>query len=194
MQPQKIISSDGDVIYFGRILPESSLGLYFNQLREKAQWKAEEITIFGKHLILNRKVAWYGDAPFSYSYSHSTKLALPWFRELTDLRHQCEEITRLSFNSCLLNLYPTGNDGMGWHSDDEISLQTPNHIASLSLGAQRIFQFKHKITGEKISLLLNPGDLLLMKHPNQSHWLHSVPKSKKVIEPRINLTFRNMNG
>lgn len=192
MNPKTLIDTGGTVLYFGQILSAEESDFYFSQLLNLVSWKNEELTMFGKHIILRRKVAWYGDEPFAYSYSKTTKTALPWFPELHELKIKCEQTTQITFNSCLLNLYPSGIDYMGWHSDDEKSLQNPNHIASLSLGAARPFRFKNKISGEKISVVLQNGDLLLMKHPNQTHWLHSLPASKRVVEPRINLTFRNM--
>jgi alkylated DNA repair dioxygenase AlkB len=101
-----------------------------------------------------------------------------------------ESRTQISFNSCLINLYHDGDEGMGWHSDDEKSLGLNTVIASVSLGAERKFSFRHKDTKETITLLLERGSLLLMKGETQTHWQHSVPKMRKVIHPRINLTFR----
>jgi alkylated DNA repair dioxygenase AlkB len=108
------------------------------------------------------------------------------------LRRKVEEHVGIKFNSCLLNLYHNGNEGMGWHSDDEESLGKNNTIASLSFGAERKFSFKHKHkqTKQTISLVLEHGSLLIMKDATQSNWLHSLPKSKNITQPRINLTFR----
>ena len=104
-----------------------------------------------------------------------------------------EKYAETKFNSCLLNLYHNGNEGMGWHSDDEKPLGKNNTIASLSFGAERKFSFKHKQTKQTVSLVLEHGSLLIMKDSTQSNWLHSLPKSKNITQPRINLTFRTMH-
>lgn len=148
--------------------------------------------IFGKHIVTARKVAWYGDSNFAYTYSGTTKQALAWTAQLAALKAKVEELTGKIFNSCLLNLYHHGDEGMSWHSDDEKSLVQNSSIASVSLGAEREFRFKHKRLDQKASVLLESGSLLVMKGSTQSHWLHSIPKSKKVKSPRINLTFRSM--
>jgi alkylated DNA repair dioxygenase AlkB len=93
--------------------------------------------------------------------------------------------------SNLLNKH-NGNEGMGWHSDDEKSMGKNNTIASLSFGAERKFSFKHKQTKQIVSLVLEHGSLLIMKNATQTNWLHSLPKSKNITQPRINLTFRTI--
>ena len=117
---------------------------------------------------------------------------LCWTKELAALKSITEEITQTTFNSCLLNLYHSGNEGMAWHSDDEKSLGKDTVIASLSFGAERKFCFKHKRTGQVISLLLESGSLLLMKGATQTNWLHRLPPTTKVTQPRVNLTFRTI--
>ncbi|MDQ6667858.1 MAG: alpha-ketoglutarate-dependent dioxygenase AlkB, partial [Thermoproteota archaeon] len=96
------------------------------------------------------------------------------------------------FNSCLLNLYHNGDEGIAWHSDDEKPLGENSIIASLSFGAERKFSFKHKQTKQTISVVLEHGSLLIMKDATQTNWVHSLPKSKKITRPRINLTFRTI--
>jgi alkylated DNA repair dioxygenase AlkB len=155
-------------------------------------WKNDEVVIFGKHIVTKRKAAWYGDSDYSYTYSNTTKQALAWTKELSYLKQIVEELAGAKFNSCLLNLYHNGNEGMGWHSDDEKSLGTNNTIASLSFGAERKFLFKHKQTKQTVSLVLEHGSLLIMRDATQANWLHSLPKSKDVTRPRINLTFRTI--
>jgi alkylated DNA repair dioxygenase AlkB len=127
-----------------------------------------------------------------YIYSNTIKQALPWTRELVNLKQIVENLSNTKFNSCLLNLYHDGNQGMGWHSDDEKSIEDNSTIASVSLGAERKFSFKHKQSNKTISVLLEHGSLLLMKDATQKIWLHSLPKSNKITLPRINLTFRRM--
>jgi alkylated DNA repair dioxygenase AlkB len=155
-------------------------------------WENDEVIIFGKHIVTKRKVAWYGDSDCSYTYSNTTKQALAWTKELSYLKQIVEELAETKFNSCLLNLYHNGNEGMGWHSDDEKSLGKNNTIASLSFGAERNFSFKQKHTKQIVSLALEHGSLLIMKDATQTNWLHSLPKSKSVTQPRINLTFRTI--
>ena len=187
-----LLPRDGTVNYFGPILDLTEARCHYEALLQEIPWKNDEAVIFGKHIITARKVAWYGDTHFSYAYSGTTKQALHWTAELVQLKALVEKLTTTRFNSCLLNLYHDGNEGMAWHSDDEKSLGKDSTIASVSLGAEREFRFKHKRTDEKVSVLLESGSLLVMKGTTQSHWLHSIPKSKKIKSPRINLTFRTM--
>ena len=165
---------------------------YFDLLLSKIEWKNDEARIFGKHFIIKRKVAWYGDHDYTYTYSNATKQALPWTKELLELKSLTEKTTGTIFNSCLLNLYHNGDEGMTWHSDDEKSLGNNTVIASLSLGAERKFSFKHKATKQTISIVLENGSLVVMKGTTQTHWWHCLPKTKKVSGPRINLTFRTI--
>ena len=148
--------------------------------------------IFGKKIITKRKVAWYGDIPFPYTYSNTTKTALPWTKELLELKALVEKESGETYNSCLLNLYHDGSEGMAWHSDAELDLKKNGAIGSLSMGAVRKFAFKHKKTKESISQVLQHGSLLVMKGETQTHWLHRLPPTKVIFTPRINLTFRTI--
>jgi alkylated DNA repair dioxygenase AlkB len=165
---------------------------YFKLLLDNILWENDKAVIFSKLIITKRKVAWYGDSKYLYTYSNSTKEALAWTSELMCLKRMIENITGAPYNSCLLNLYHNGNEGIAWHSDDEESLGTDNNIASLSLGAERKFLFRHKLTKQNVSILLEHGSLLVMKGHTQTNWMHSLPKSKKISQPRINLTFRTI--
>jgi alkylated DNA repair dioxygenase AlkB len=185
-----LLHKDGSVNYYRSVLTHYEAKRYFDLLLQNIVWKNDEAVIFGKHIITKRKVAWYGDSNYLYTYSNTTKHALPWTEELSDLRQTVEQIAGTKFNSCLLNLYHNGDAGIAWHSDDEKSLKQNSTIASLSLGTERKFSFKHKLTKQTISLVLEDGSLLIMKDATQTNWLHSLPKSKKIIGPRINLTFR----
>lgn len=189
-----LLPHDGTVNYFGPILSMAETQAYYETLLRTIPWKNDEVVIYGKHIITARKVAWYGDSDFSYTYSGTTKQALVWTPELGALKSTVEKLTLSVFNSCLLNLYHDGSEGMSWHSDDEKSLGKDSTIASVSFGAEREFRLKHKRTDEKISVLLESGSLLVMKGATQNHWLHSIPKSMKIKSPRINLTFRTMVG
>lgn len=183
---------DGTVLYFGKLLNTTEADDYFNALLKTIEWHNDEAIIFGKRIITKRKVAWYGDKPFEYTYSNTTKRALVWTKELLELKQMVETETGDTFNSCLLNLYHSGEEGMAWHSDAEKDLLKNGSIASLSFGAERKFGFKHKTREEKVGLILEHGSLLVMKDSTQTHWLHRLPPSKKVSGARINLTFRTI--
>ncbi len=189
--PANILPYDGEVIYHGKIFSQKQAQEYYDCLINTIQWKNDEAVIFGKHIITKRKVAWYGDAGFSYTYSKISRNALPWTKDLLELKQLAEQMTGATFNSCLLNLYHDGDEGMSWHSDNERSLGKDTAIASISFGAERKFMFKHKKTKQTVSLILENGSLLVMKGSTQTHWLHSLPKTKKITRPRVNLTFRS---
>jgi alkylated DNA repair dioxygenase AlkB len=187
-----LLDRDGIVNYYGMIMTSFDANRYFELLLNNILWKNDKTIVFGKAIVTKRKVAWYGDSDYSYTYSNSTKQALAWTKELLGLKHMIENVTGSNFNSCLLNLYHNGNEGIAWHSDDEESLGRNNNIASLSLGAERKFLFKHKLTKQIVSILLEHGSLLIMKGSTQTNWLHSLPKFKRILQPRINLTFRSI--
>lgn len=184
------LPKDGTVNYYGKILIKEEADYFYLNLLEKIDWKNDEAIIFGKKILTKRKVAWHGDKDFNYTYSKSTKTALPWSEELLLLKNKIEEKTGEKFNSCLLNLYHDGSEGMAYHSDAEKDLKKNGTIASLTLGAERKFSFKHKTSGERIDLFLEHGSLLIMKDETQTNWLHRLPPTKKIRTPRINLTFR----
>lgn len=187
-----ILPYDGEVFYFDNILKKSEANRFFNDFLKTVDWKNDELFIYGKQIITKRKVAWYGDAGCDYTYSKSTKTAIPMTSELVTLKTIIEKQTHATFNSCLLNLYHDGDEGMAWHSDDEKELGNQPIIASVSLGAERKFVFKHKKSKESVSHILENGSLLLMKGDTQQFWQHSLPKTKKINEARINLTFRTI--
>jgi alkylated DNA repair dioxygenase AlkB len=187
-----ILGVDGVALYYGKVFTFDEANEYFNSLLQNIPWKNDEVVIFGKHIVTKRKSAWYGDSAYIYVYSNTEKKALPWTRELAKLKQIVENLSNTKFNSCLLNLYHDGNVGMGWHSDDEKSIEANSSIASVSFGAERRFSFKHKQSNKIISVSLEHGSLLVMKDATQKNWLHSLAKSKKVTLPRINLTFRRM--
>ena len=187
-----LLPCDGTVIYHGRILPEQDADRYRDALLATVPWRNDATVIFGKHIVTARKVAWYADSDLSYTYSGTTKQALRWTKELLELKALVEAPSEASFNSCLLNLYHDGSEGMGWHSDDERSIVKNSCVASVSFGAERKFSFRHKRTKETVSLVLEHGSLLVMKDETQTHWHHQLPKGAKIKTPRINLTFRKM--
>lgn len=186
------LPKDGTVNYYGKLFDRKLADDYFEKLLSGIEWRNDEAVIFGKKIITKRKVAWYGEKPFEYTYSNTTKLALPWTKELLELKTAIEKETGETFNSCLLNLYHSGDEGMAWHSDGEKDLKKNGAIGSLTFGAERKFAFKHKQTGEKVELILEHGSLLVMKDTTQTHWLHRLPPTKRVTKPRVNLTFRTI--
>lgn len=189
-----ILPNDGEVNYYGKILDNESAQHYFDQLLSNIEWDNDKAIIYGKLIVTKRKVAWYGDKPFEYTYSKTTKSALPWTKELLELKEIIEIKTGETFNSCLLNLYHNGEEGMAWHSDGEKDLKKNGAIGSLSFGAERKFSFKHKTTKQTVSVLLEKGSLLVMRGKTQTNWLHRLPPTKKVKSPRINLTFRTIES
>ena len=191
-QPRNLLPKDGTVNYYEQLIPLQDANDYLNNLLSKIEWKNDEAIIYGKHIITKRKVAWYGDKPFQYTYLNTTKQALPWLDDLVKLKTLAEQKTGEIFNSCLLNLYHDGTEGMAWHSDGEQDLKKNGAIGSMSFGAERKFSFKHKQTKETVSLILQHGSLLVMKGLTQTHWLHRLPPTKLVIKPRVNLTFRTI--
>ena len=183
---------EGTVNYYGKLLNQDAANHYLKALLENIEWRNDEAVIFGKKIITKRKVAWYGEKPFEYTYSNTTKHALLWTKELLELKELIEKETGETFNSCLLNLYHTGDEGMAWHSDGEKDLKKDGAIGSLSFGAERKFAFKHKQSREKVELILEHGSLLVMKDTTQTHWLHRLPPTKRISTPRVNLTFRTI--
>ena len=191
-EPENILRKDGVANYYEEVLSLKLANSYFSSLLSKIEWKNDEAIIFGKRIITKREVAWYANKPYKYTYSNHTKMALPWIEELLELKEIVEKRTGESFNSCLLNLYHDGTEGVAWHSDAEKELKKNGAIGSLSLGAERRFSFKHKKTKDVVSLTLHHGSLLVMKGATQTHWLHRLPPTKAVTKPRVNLTFRTM--
>ena len=183
---------DGTVQYYGKVIQEMVADDYFEKLMQNIAWENDQAIILGRQITTKRKVAWYGDQGYEYTYSNVNRYALPWTVELLELRQRVQQLTGERFNSCLLNLYHTGEEGMAWHSDDETDLKKNGVIASLSFGAERKFAFKHKQSKEKVELYLEHGSLLVMKDTTQNHWLHRLPPTKKVTTARINLTFRTI--
>lgn len=197
--PTNILPRDGRVYYFHDVFGQTLSDQYFQTLLKDIHWQHDKVNIMGKDIVTKRKVAWCGDDNFAYTYSGATKIALPWTPLLLEIKQHIEHLIRHTrvrhtsgecFNSCLLNLYHNGDEGMGWHSDAEKTLKKHGAIASVSFGAERKFLFKHKRTGEKVEQWLGHGSVLLMAGETQRHWLHRLPPTKKVQTPRINLTFR----
>ncbi|MEN8765517.1 MAG: alpha-ketoglutarate-dependent dioxygenase AlkB family protein [Wenyingzhuangia sp.] len=189
---KNILPYDGVTHYHGKILNKNQSDFYYKIFMETIQFKPDEAIIFGKKIITKRKVAWYGESAYSYTYSKVTKQASIFTKELLALKAIVEKESGETYNSCLLNLYHSGEEGMGYHSDGEKMLKKEGAIASVSLGAARKFSFKHKENKQRIDVVLENGSLLVMKEGTQKNWLHRLPPTKKVNAPRINLTFRTI--
>lgn len=181
----QITNRNVNVIYFPRVFDQSQD--YFNQLKSTCCWQSEEVQVYGKWHKLRRQSAWYGTA--DYRYSGQIKTAQPWLPALLDIKTQVEELTKNSYQGVLLNYYPDGLAGMGWHTDNERDLVPNSAIASVSFGATRRFDLRHR-DGKRLSVNLDDGSVLIMAGELQRYWKHQVPVERKIKEPRINLTFR----
>ncbi len=185
-----LLNVDGRVEYVPAVFDIKTSNRLFDSLLNTLDWQPDQLFMFGKKIITQRKVAWVGDENCSYTYSGVKKNPQPWTEELLLIKDKIEKLVSYKFNSCLLNLYHNGNEGMGWHSDDELELDENAPIVSISLGAIRKFAFKNKLHKTTHSIFLENGSALLMYPPTQKFWNHSLLKTKRPVNPRINLTFR----
>ena len=178
--------------YHPHLFDSQEQSLLMNALQEEIPWKQEHIKLFGKTHPTPRLTAWHGDTHCVYKYSGVVNQPFPWTPSLLIIKTRIENLSNgTTFNCVLLNFYRDGSDKMGWHSDDEKELGPNPSIASVSFGATRRFDFKHKTeANNKFSIHLESGSLLLMQGDMQHHWLHQIPAQKRIQEPRINLTFR----
>ena len=184
---------DSEITYYSDFFSAEEASNYLYKLKNETDWQLEPIKVFGKVYPQPRLTALFGTEGKSYSYSNITMFPKPFNMILKEIKTKVEAVSKTTFNTVLLNLYRDGNDSNGWHSDDEKELGQNPSIASVSLGAQRFFQLKHRTkTTHRYKLLLEHGSLLLMKGSTQHHWKHQLPKTKKTILPRINLTFRDI--
>ncbi len=190
-EPQTLPMPDADVRFWPQFFDAAASDAYLHDLTTTIAWKQEAIKLYGKSVALPRLTAWYGDEGRVYSYSGITVHPLAWTPELLAVKSRVEAVSGVVFNSVLLNLYRSGADSVSWHSDDEPELGTNPIIASVSFGGERSFQFKHRQNPDlRDAVTLTHGSLLLMAGSTQHYWKHQIPKTKKPVEPRINLTFR----
>jgi alkylated DNA repair dioxygenase AlkB len=190
---QNLLYDDGEVYYYPNFLEPAKADFYFKLFLQNLNWKADEAIVFGKKIYTKRKIVWQADlGNESFGYSGVQRVADKWNSEVLELKKMVEKATSCKFNSCLLNLYHNGSEGMAWHTDNTKEFGKHTAIASISLGAERRFDFKHIKTGVKKSLMLENGSLLIMKGQTQSCWLHQVPKTAKIKTARISLTFREL--
>ena len=187
---ENLLPYNGIVNYYGKVLPYEKATEYFKELYHNTTWKHDESIKYGKIIVAKRQVAWFGERNFDYAYSGTTKKAKPIPEKVRELKALVEQKTGVEFNSVLLNLYESGEVGIAWHADKEAYFGKEVIIASLTLGAERKFGFKHRETKETVWKILEHGSLLVMRGTTQNYWLHHLPPTKKVMAPRINLTFR----
>lgn len=186
---------DSSITFYPEFLSQKLSNQLYHSLLEEVDWTQNDITLFGKTYKVPRLEAWYGDQDKSYTYSGITMSPKPWLDSLLFIKYQIESEIPQQFNSVLINYYRNGNDRVGLHSDDEKELGPLPSIASISLGADRLFRLKHKKfkqNGLSESLTLPEGSLLVMEGITQKHWKHEVPRTSKPIGGRINLTYRNI--
>lgn len=182
---------DGKLIYEENWLDSAEAWTLFDALYHEIEWEEGEVFIFGRWHRIPRLQAWYGEPELTYTYSGKKLQTKAWTKTLEAIKNKLES-RGYEFNSVLLNLYRDGNDKMGWHRDNEKELGEQPIIASVSLGAEREFQMRHKETKHKVSVHLSHGSLLIMAEDTQSCWYHQLPQRKRCTRPRINLTFRKI--
>lgn len=188
---KKFKIKDGELYYDRFFFNNIEANKYFNLLKKEIQWRQDNIKIFGKIYPQPRLTALYANNNKSYSYSNIKMQPITFTPTLFDIKSKIEKRLNSQFTSCLLNLYRNGQDSNGWHADNEKELGLNPVIASLSLGAERVFHMKHRNDKkEKLKINLTNGSLLVMRGKTQHHWLHQIPKTRKKVEERINLTFR----
>ncbi|WP_242093245.1 alpha-ketoglutarate-dependent dioxygenase AlkB family protein [Aestuariivivens sediminicola] len=183
---------DADIILFDNVFGITESEKLYSRLYQTISWQQDIIRFFGKVYNVPRLTALYGDADKTYTYSGISMYPKPWTKELLIIKNRIEEITGVTFTTCLLNLYRTGSDSNDWHQDNEKELGLNPIIASVSFGGLRLFKLKHINNSQlkTVDIPLRSGSLLLMKRTTQHFWKHKIPKTTKKVNPRINLTFR----
>ncbi len=183
---------DAEVTLYEGFFPATESDRLFAELLATTHWEQSHLKIYGKEIAEPRLTAWYGDAGKSYTYSGITRHPLPWTPALLQIKERVEVVAQTSFNSVLLNRYRDGRDSIGWHQDNEPELGQNPVIASVSFGATRRFQLRHKRRKDvpRVDLNLTHGSLLIMRGPTQHCWVHQLPKTAQPAGQRINLTFR----
>jgi alkylated DNA repair dioxygenase AlkB len=181
---------NGEYLFYQDFFSKKESDLYLQNLKENIDWKQESMNMYGKQVNFPRLTAWYGDNDKPYSFSGITLAPKVWTRELLEIKDKIEPLSKVQFNSVLLNRYRSGNDSISWHTDAEKELGINPVIASVNFGATRKFQLRHINTKEKLEIELTHGSLLIMQGELQHFWQHQVPKTSKVVNERINLTFR----
>lgn len=192
-EKQHFILPNAELIYVPDFFSKLQADNYFKTIKDQTNWQHDDITVFGKIYKQPRLTALFGNSNQTYSYSNITMHPKPFTSNLLDIKTKVEDFSDEKFNTLLVNLYRDGNDSNGWHADNEKELGTNPVIASVSFGEKRPFHFKHRLLkNERHKLNLEHGSLLIMKGEMQHYWLHQIAKTKRQIQPRINLTFRRL--
>jgi len=186
----ELLPFDGSAMLMTNFLGADSADRYLDELLQNNPWEQRAITMFGKTIDEPRLSTWHSTENLPYTYSGLLRTPALWTPLLSELLELCQSASGAKFNSVLINLYRDGNDSMGWHADNEKANGPDPTIASISLGASRRFDLRHRESKESIRTELTHGSLLVMSGKSQNAWHHQIPKSKRVTEPRINLTFR----
>ena len=180
-----------EISFINNFFNEEECISYMESLKNKIKWNQDYIKMFGKTHPVPRLTAWYGDKNKTYTYSGISMTSKTWINELLEIKKKVEQYTNFNFNSVLLNFYRSGNDSNSWHSDDEKELGYKPKIVSVSLGGKRKFRLRNKKNKKMTyNIELERGSLLIMSGLTQQYWEHQIPKTKKVVSERINLTFR----
>ena len=185
---------DGKITFHEGFFSLEESQILMQSLIKTIDWTQEEVIVYGKRHKIPRLNAWYGDEGKIMNYSGLTLVPKSWIKELLDIKEKVEKTVNAEFNSCLLNYYRNGNDGMGWHQDNEKELGKNPIIASVTFGESRPFQLKHisNKSLKKVDIQLTNGSLLVMAGETQHYWKHQIPKTTKQLSERINLTFRTI--
>lgn len=192
--PVELLPFDGSALLVPAFLADDEADEMFMALQSEIPWESTTLVMFGSEVAEPRLSAWMGDVGATYGYSGRTRVTRPWTTTLANLRRQLESHIGSEFNGVLANLYRDGRDHMGWHADDEKSLGPEPTIASISLGAQRRFDLRHRVSGDVISCTLPHGSLLVMSGLSQSCWKHRLARTTRAVGPRLNLTFRRITN
>jgi alkylated DNA repair dioxygenase AlkB len=183
----KLNVPDADFHYIPNFVTDASL---FYTLINNIDWQQEYVQMYGKKIPAPRLISLHGNKDYFYGGTlHKPK---PFTDELSALLEKINTFAGQEFNSVLLNLYNSGKDYIGFHADLEKELGTNPTIASISLGAERLFHLKHKKTHELHKVILEDLSLLIMGNHSQELYLHSLPKDVTVKRERINITFRKI--
>ena len=190
---QEILPFDGSAVLHRRVFNEEFSRKAFERLQAETPWEQPEIVMFGKKYPQAGKSTWHTNTGVNYVYSRIERVAHPMTDLLDEFRLKCESVAGASFNSVLVNLYRDGNDSVSWHADNEAINGREPTIASVSLGATRRFDLRHRETKQTVRVDLEDGSLLVMSGLSQICWVHQIAKTKTAVGPRINLTFRLVN-
>jgi alkylated DNA repair dioxygenase AlkB len=190
---QTLIQNPCLTTYQSGFLSSEESEIYYNYFLNHIKWAHDEAVIYGKRIITKRKIAWFAGSGFDYNYSGASRIAQPWDKKVLEIKAKLEAQTGYTYNSCLLNLYHDGSEGMAWHSDDQNHLEPDSPVAIVSLGAERFFKLREtKARDNQRKITLEQGSLLLMTGETQAYWQHEIPKMATIKTPRISLTLRSM--